>query len=410
MARLSVPRSFQQAVVEMGAVARDPLLALWTLHVFLFPIYVFNSGLPQPSDLMIVLLLPLALSRWNGRLYKEAIVPLKRLLVFVAWVIIINYTWMLLLGKFGLNGKDAFLMVPSYYLFDTATFFVVLLLYQRYGRRFLWLTFHVVLATTLFQTFFSMVYKTSHGGRGIVLFNNPNQLGFYALLSASLLALGRRRLGISPLKTGIGVTASIYLSLLSASKAALLGCGVLLIVSLLNNPRAVILAFAAMIGAAFVGGPITEAVNRTMTRLEAPDRYEEYSFFEMRGYDRITKHSEYLLLGAGEGGLSRFEDTSVIGDHELHSSAGTLIFSYGVVGTLMFMSFLYSIVRGAKFRVWLLLLPAMAYSMAHQGLRFTMLWVVLAVFIALKHEKQAVPAEPPLPPRRRRRLLFLGAR
>lgn len=407
---MRLPRSFSQTLAEISRVMRDPLLVLWSLHVVLFPVYVFSSGLPQPSDLMIVALFPLVLARWNGKLYRDSSRPLKALVVFLGWVIVVNYSWMLLLGKFGLTGKDAFLMVPSFYIFDAMTFLVALLLYQRYGRRFLWLTFHLVLAATLFQAVFSMLIKTSHGGRGIVLFNNPNQLGFYALLSASLLALGRRRLGFSAWKTGIGVTAAIYLALLSASKAALLGCGVLLVVSVLNNPKAVVLAGLAMVAALFVGGPITDAIGMTRTRLEAPDRYEDYSFFEQRGYDRISKHKEYLLLGAGEGGLSRFEDTGVIGDHELHSSAGTLFFCYGIVGTLLFLRFIYRIMRGARWRMSLLLLPAMAYSMAHQGLRFTMLWVVLAVFVGLKHEKAATAPEPTPGPVGNRPIVIEGAR
>lgn len=392
MASLTVPTSLRQIVRELGVVARDPQLLLWSLHLFLFPIYVFQSGLPQPGDLLIVILLPLSLLRWNGKLYRDSVVSLRRLVVFVIWVIIINYTWMLLLGKFGFSGKDTFLTLPAYYVFDAATFFVVLLLYQRYGRRFLWLTFHVVLFTVLFQVAFSMLYKTSHGGRGIVLFNNPNQLGFYALLSASLLALGRRRLGISPLKTGLGITAAVYLALLSASKAALLGTGILLLISVISNPRALMLAIVGMIIAGFVGGPVTDALDKTMTRIQAADRYEQYSFFEMRGYDRITNHPEYLIVGAGEGGLSRFEDTSVIGDHELHSSVGTIVFSYGILGTLLFLRFLSAVLGGAPFRTWLLLLPAGAYSMAHQGLRFTLLWIVLGVFVVLKHEKQQAGA------------------
>jgi hypothetical protein len=386
---VKIPRSFRQAVAEISRVMRDPLLALWSLHVLLFPVYVFSSGLPQPADLMIVLLVPLALARWNGKLYRESARPLKALFGFLVWVIIVNYTWMFVLGMFSLRGRDAFLMAPSFYVFDALTFFCALLLYQRYGRRFLWLTFHVVLASTVFQAVFAMLFKTMHGGRGIATFNNPNQLGFYALLAASVLALGRRRLGFSAWKTGIGVTAAIYLGLLSASKAAMLGCGVLLVVSLISNPKAVVLAAVALAIAVFAGGPLTDAVGLARTRLESPDRNAQYSFFEQRGYDRITNHKEYLLLGAGEGGYSRFEETSVIGDHELHSSAGTLIFCYGIVGTVLFLRFLYRIMRGASFRMMLLLLPAMAYSMAHQGLRFTMLWVLLGTFVALKHERHA---------------------
>ncbi len=69
---------------------------------------------------------------------------------------------------------------------------------------------------------------------------------------------------------------------------------------------------------------------------------------------------------------------------EIHSSVGTILFSYGIVGSILFLVFTWRLIRRARWRLLILLLPPLLYAGAHQGLRFTMLWTVLAVFVALK--------------------------
>ncbi len=50
---------------------RKPALLTWTIYLVLFPLYIFPSGLPQPGDLLVVLVVPLALQHWNGRLGRD---------------------------------------------------------------------------------------------------------------------------------------------------------------------------------------------------------------------------------------------------------------------------------------------------------------------------------------------------
>jgi hypothetical protein len=110
-----------------------------------------------------------------------------------------------------------------------------------------------------------------------------------------------------------------------------------------------------------------------------------------------VNHPAYWILGSGEGGYDRFADTTVIGDHELHSSGGTLFFCYGIAGSLLFLGFLYQVIRVSAFRQLLLILPVCAYSLTHQGLRVTMLWVFLAMFLALgDHAKELAPRKKPV--------------
>ena len=364
-----------------------PSLAIWALYVFLLPVYIFSSGLPQPGDVLILALVPASLARWNGRMSRAAARPVRALAVFVLWCILINYAWMVALGKFALLGKDSFALIPMFYVYNALIVLCVLVLYQRHGEVFLRLTLHLVLVTAVSQVALSFVLGQG-ADRHTVLFNNPNQLGLYALLSANILAFGRRRMGFGSLKSSIGMVACLYLAVLSASKAALVGSALLLLIALVNNPRTIVLAALAVIGLLSFPNALTRSMERTTARI---NEKQELGFFDSRGYDRIWNHKEYWIIGAGEGGLTRFKDTSVIGDHELHSSAGTMFFCYGVIGVVMFLTFLLRVVEGATVRNALMLVPSLAYGLAHQGLRFTLFWILIATFICLK-EQLAGPA------------------
>jgi hypothetical protein len=250
------------------------------------------------------------------------------------------------------------------------------------------------------QVLLSFVWFGSRSVRSTVFFNNPNQLGYYALLSASAIALCQRALRYSVWRSSLGLACCMYLALMSASKAAVGGAVLLFALSLITNPRIILvlaLATAAMLS---LGGPIERALDVTHQRMTT-DRRPEWSFFEERGYDRIANHPEYVVFGAGEGATTRFKETTLIGTHEIHSSAGMLLFAYGVFGAAMFLAFLWRTLRGAELRLVLMLVPALLYTVAHQGLRFNSLWVLLALFIALKQERAPAP--------RRRVLGSMGA-
>lgn len=388
MAQVKIPRTVTAMIRETARLMRDPALFVWALFVLAIPFYVLGSGLPQPGDVLILPLIPLALLRWNGHLDRSARRPLMTLVWFTVWVMVVDWGWALLLGNFGLIGPDTFLIWPLYYIFNTLVFLVVCVFYQRYGMRFLWLTMHLLLVSVLMQAVASVVVHRGSELRGIGFFNNPNQLGFFALCCASVMALGRRGLGLGALKAGIGITTCVYLALVSASRAAVIGCAILFALTMISNPRRIIVAAIVILGLVAIGGPITNAIDNTQQRLTV-DRYQQWNFFEERGYDRILNNKEYWLLGAGEGGTSRFRATTAIGATEVHSSAGTIFFSYGVVGVALFLAFLLRITERTGFRATVMLIPALSYTVAHQGLRSTSLWILLSIFVCICHAQRA---------------------
>jgi len=367
--------------LRWSQVLRQPALIVWLLYVLLIPFYVFRPGLPQPADMLTILLAPIVLRRWDGRLSAEGRATFRPLLLFTFWVCVVNYGWAVWLGDYGLVGVDTFALFPIYYIYNALMFLIALVLYRRYGEPFLRCTVTVLIGTIFFQVGASFVMRSSVA-RGSLFFLNPNQLGYYALLSATIVALLHRRLKLRLLTSSIALTSCGYLAVISASRAAAGGIALLLALLIFSNPKIIIVASLAAISLISVGGPVANAFKNSEDRLLNTSS-KGGTFFEERGYDRLWEHEQYLLLGAGEGGFSRFEDP-LRGKMEIHSSPGTILFSYGIFGAFIFMVVVWRTLRRARLRNTIMLFPPLAYMIAHQGLRFTLLWVLLAFFIVLK--------------------------
>jgi len=365
---------------------RSPLLAVWGLFLLMMPLYVFPSGLPQPDDAMIVLIAPIAFSVWNGRLNRSSVRILRSLIWFTLWVIVVDLAWVVLLSNWGLD-----LRYPLFYVFNALVFLIVLILDQKYQDSFKRLTLYCVFVSIIVQTMFALVQRSS--SRGTVFFENPNQLGYYALLSACVIALLQPRLKFGRVKAGIGLSCCGYLALASASRAAVAGVAILVMLVMFSSPRVIIIGSLLAIVLFLVGGPVANVDYTMQSRINTPRGDDNLTFFEQRGYDRIWTNKQYLLLGAGEGAKDRFTETTVIKHAEIHSSVGTIFFSYGIVGLILFAVFLWRLIRTADIRTALILIPPLAYTAAHQGLRFTMLWVLLALFASLKPSPQPLRAQ-----------------
>ena len=364
---------------------RKPALVTWAIYLLLIPLYIFPSGLPQPGDLLVLLVVPLALQRWNGKLGRDMRSTMRALIWFTLWVCLVDVTWMFAMGSFGVSGPDAILLFPLYYIYNALLFLAAIVLYRRHGDLFLRVSVFAVTITVYAQVASSIALGWG-GSRGTLFFNNPNQLGYYALLAATLIALTQRRLQLRLVTSSLTLVCCGILAVISASRAAAGGVAVLLVFMLFSNPK--ILVAACLAGAAVVSGigPVADAIEASQDRVLNRGAHSDASFFQERGYDRIWRNQQYLVLGAGEGGLSRFDDTAYVKGMEIHSSAGTILFSYGIVGALLFLVFTWRLIRGAGARLVITLLPPLLYTGAHQGLRFTMLWVVLAVFVVLKDD------------------------
>lgn len=373
-------------------VRRRPALLLWCCYLALIPFYIFPSGLPQPGDMLILLLVPVSLAGWKGRMPRKTLVIFRPLLWFTIWVIVVDVVWALLLQSFANN-----LFYPTYYIFNTTLFLAAAVLYQRFGMTFVYLTVNVVLGSVAFQCVASFFYRGVWGhSRGTLFFQNPNQLGYYALLAACIFAISYRVARHSLLRAGLSITACGYLALLSASRSAVGGVLMVAALMIFSNPRVLIIAALVTLALSVVGSPAENSFESLQERI-SENRQPGLSFFEQRGYDRIWNNKAYAVLGAGEGNNWRFADSTALGKAEIHSSIGTILFCYGIVGFLLLGAFLRRLIRRASMRYVLILFPAVSYTFAHQGARFSMVWVLFALFMVIKDNLARVPQAPRVP-------------
>lgn len=372
------------ALSDIVAAASDPILAMWCVYLILTPIYVVASGLPQPGDMLALLLAPVVLYTSGRLLFPRARTTLRIIGYLVAYIIVANVVWSFVIGNWAMDLRQGLWMSPLFYIYNLAIFWTALALYGKYRGRMLRLTYDVLLYSTMAIVLATPLLLTG-SLRQKLLFNSSNQLGYHAVLVATVLVIAQRPLKISTLQTSIGLVGCSYLAALSASKAALGSMAILAVAGVLNRARTVIVTGIVAVFLLMFSAPVIKAVSDAEYRI-VHDR--SFGFLEERGYDRLWKHPEYLIVGSGEGAYHRFRDSTVIGQHEMHSSFGTMVFCYGIVGLALFTWFAWASLRGVGLRIWLCMMPAYAFGFTHQALRTTLFWVVLAMMMAFHREQQ----------------------
>ena len=369
-------------------------LKAWAAYLMAFPFYFFPAGSAQPSDIFIALIIGLYLLTNGFKHFKDNREVFMKFMRFCVYLTVINmavYVAMIGANSKGLPG----FIISSFYIYNLMVMGLALAFYRRYGRDFIYTTVYSCIIAAALQITLSFVLETGgEGVRGSLFFTNPNQLGYYSLCGLAIVLSLESMIKIPKLLVFLSFFLFSYLALVSVSKAAL-GAMIILFGAYIIANRIVsvnnILAIVVVGGLGYFALLNTEfgqtfQRNLEIRQLNEEDRPDEITEWEYRGYDRMTNHPGYLILGAGEGGYNRFD--TFIENHEMHSSIGTIIFCYGIPGTILFVSFVFSLFRGLQWYYLIYSLPLFAYGLTHMGLRFTIFWVALIIFPMIRMEKK----------------------
>jgi len=229
---------------------------------------------------------------------------------------------------------------------------------------------------------FDYLFADKYFYRRAVTFNNPNQLGYWALMAMTVLFILKKILSLNKLKYFniifvLGILMTLYLSIISLSKASTISIIILIILNSINNFKFILfLSLASIASFSYIELKEDNFISRIDKRLNDVGKANDDNL-EGRNYDRIWKYPEYLIVGAGEGTIEQRFDK----DNEIHSTIGTIIFSYGFIGTLMASLFLFSYIRSNKYSFLIFLLPLLLYSITHMGLRTKTFWIILILII-----------------------------
>lgn len=385
-------------------VARATRTAVAIVAIYLLAkmFYVAKGGKAQPADIMICLL---AFFIVPPRTMLELLKSEIALTALVVWVALVNLVW------FMVTTDPGFLPPILYFVFNlmiVLTFFGVRrrdpVLFDRTICLTIILAIAIQSAAVLAERF-----GLGAGLRNVGTFRNPNQLAYWGVLMLSIFLLLRRsRLGRID-KVAVG--AVVFCEFASASRAGLAALAALLAIwlyfALASGPKRIF----ACLGVAAVGivlslSPVMDRVlvataenSAVGTRLA---EVNSVSQFDQRQYDRIIEFYQYTAFGAGEGYLSRFVEDGVY-ELEIHSSFGTMLFSYGIPGLTLFLLLLLSAYRKLPTSLGLYLLPSLVYGVTHQGLRFTPFWALIGVAFAVGDEfRRNAAVSRALTPRRQR--------
>jgi hypothetical protein len=362
------------------------VLVLLFAYLISMPFYVLPSGLPQPSDLVLSVAFALFWTYCAARARVTLHPTLRQLtlvvLLFVTYVVAVG------LCSTAAVGDVRIALYPLFYLFNFLAFLLVLSLYSSEAERSLATVALGVLISLYLQTVLSLFLQgiNEEGERQVAFFNNPNQLGYYALLSASVLAIAREYRALSRTAYLTGMLCAVWLCALALSKAALVAIAVLLLIETSRKRVDVPLLLGAILATIAVSGAVDLVVlENVIARLQDIGAASDDSAAG-RGYNRIWLYPQHLIFGAGEGAFYRFSGTN---NGEIHSTFGTILFSYGVVGAAIFgLASLLVLLQVRLSRV-LYLAPAALYGITHNGLRDTLVWVLLALVLALGQRRTA---------------------
>ena len=378
---------------------------LWVLGILAFPFYLFPKGGVQISSVLLIIAAMQSI-RWSpGALLSPGDRAIARVLFplffFVCYVTLIQLTWSAILGT------SSMLIFAAYYIFNLFIFFGVARRCIE-SREYAPLIVRITLLSVVLQASLSILgLGNIEGTRAVVFFQNPNQLGYFSILSAGILTVGVRKSFLTPTAFMVGLICCLWLAQLSLSKAAMVAIVVLLGYGGLRSLKSVawsVAAVALVIGA----GVPDDRIDLIDARFESVGTQRDDSLAG-RGYDRMWLHPEMNLIGAGEGGNWRWEGFLDTG--EIHSSWATILFSYGIPGMIGMCIFLW---RLSPLLGLASLVPMMAiflYGLTHMGLRFVPMWILFGLITGIsayekRVKRQRFTGQPEVKMRRHATALF----
>lgn len=369
--------------------------------IALLPVYVFGSGGVQPSHMILAAFCFVVLLKFGFRLSLWA-----SSLVATGFYALLLESINTVLG-----GNPLALMNGVFFIYNFILVMGIYTFCRKYGVSFVSVGVVIACVLALATVGISGISLSDAGhGRATGSFNNPNQLGYFSVCALSLAYLVYRHGHVNYLVAFSIFGSAMFLSIASLSKAAMVANFLVAFIALKPDGVAglisvksklliltvwllsvVFLMFAFLM--LYLDGFFNEFV--FVRRLLSMGQ-EEDSSLEARGYFAILQGDWFhLLFGLG---YSRVEE--ILG-HEVHSTLGSVLNNYGLVGFLFFsivlMVWAVKLWRAYGF-VGLCCLagPAMMYGITHNGTRFTAFWVLFASSLAMADRvtsKRALVAE-----------------
>lgn len=356
--------------------------ALSLLGVALLPVYLWGSGGIQLSHLALAVAMVLFLVQ-----FKVRVIGAESLLLGLAFVVAIRESISVLAGESPWALMNVLYVVFSVGVFNLFRRWLAGEAHLRSLGKAMIVALSIAVAGVMIKGYGITV--DAEGGRAIGTFNNPNQLGYFAVCIFSIsgfLFLNRQ---ISPRVMLIMLAGSIFLAVASLSKAAMIGvafgAAFMGYASSQSRRRFVI---GSILAAMAIVGSVLLYQSGSLDSLQFVHRLRDIGgdsddSFAGRGYSAIFEMGALeFLMGFGAEG-----SRSLIG-HEVHSTFASFFINYGAAGGILFLLFHVAWLsrlwrQGGMITLMVVAAPTVLYGLTHNGSRFTIYWILLAAGFAV---------------------------
>lgn len=377
---------------------------IFLVYIALKPIYLFDSGLPQLSDIFLLLCFSLLFFK----LQEESEIPLNIRKTIVFFIFTFFWQAFIQLIYFFLTDKSEFLFKILFYLFNLISSVFFILVFHKSSLE----KMKDVMLNGCFLSCVVIIIGliVNRGGalRQTSFFNNPNQMGYYCLLIlTTTLYLSPNNL--SKIKLLFIHLSVLYASLLSYSKGAVIGI-VLTYFSYfsfklnLKRPFYFIVYFVFVAVSLFAiydfinnddGIAIrNEEMNILRNRIINLRDENDSDLSTGRGYGRVYEVMPHIIWGVGEGDYDRF---TIMNGLEVHSTFISLLVSYGAIGLTLYIFLIIRLVRADRFsntfKNFCLLSGVLFYALSHNGIRNTFLWIILSMMCLMNTGSNNLPSK-----------------
>ena len=358
------------------------------------PLYLWKSGYPQISDMLIVLF-ALMIILESPKL-NLSVIQSKWMTVFIFTIIyqvIVNTVCEVIANYKGFEGTN--INYSLYYVFNFLVSLVVFMAYNTYGYEKLEKLYINATIASCIICVIGVIINYKSVGRQTGFFNNPNQLGYYSIIVLTVMLFFKN--SVPKVWYVIIIVISLVLNALSLSKASILAAVILLVVnSLISNTISIrglaklivqmVIILVAVYMIMFSSIPIIQnnrVIQSLRYRIVNMSNESDANMGTGRGYDRIEEVGTDIITGVGEGFYKRFE---IMYDHEIHSMYASILVCYGVFGALGYCYLLYVPLRGRRkpiidIKYLALFSGVLLYSFTHNSIRNTLLWVLLSMIM-----------------------------
>ncbi len=381
------------------------------IYLLLKPYYIFQSGSIQPGDLFIVLALIFFMLIDKNRINVKKIINSERhFVIFVFITILINTIYYLIY-----NDVD-FLLSSIYFVFNLIA--VILFAFACEKKETFLINISNILKFNLIIQLilcFLNIGKIYGGFRYMGTFNDPNQFGYYILLSfCYIYIINIRYKNIK--NVFLYLLISVYLIFECSSTGMFLGICAFLLLYIINFVTKIPiylkkykLTFVLILTTTFILSLIILTINplkneilldkisnnhmvnrviEKLNKLNTDNSKNEINLLEERGYDKIYYYPQYILFGAGGGKYERFEKTVHYG--EIHATFPSILFCYGIIPFLILIKWIYIKLKGMKKDYLVAYIALLVESFTLLNQRQALFWIIIMLYKYINVEDKKI--------------------